>query len=106
MISKSQIDEAVKRLVKTYNPLAIYLFGSYAWGTPTEESDVDFFVIVDETEIPYHKRPRTGEKSLWKIGFSTDLIVVTKEEFERKIAEKTSLYHKIKNEGALEYEAA
>ena len=106
MISKSQIDEAVKRLVETYKPIAVYVFGSYAWGIPTEDSDVDFFVIVDESEVPYHKRPRIGERSLWKIGFSTDLLVVTKDEFKRKIDERTSLYYKIKNEGALEYEAA
>ncbi len=29
-ISKSQIQEAVKRLAETYQPLLIYLFGSYA----------------------------------------------------------------------------
>lgn len=29
------------RLVKTYDPIAIYLFGSYTWGAPSEESGLD-----------------------------------------------------------------
>ena len=42
-ISKSTIQEAVNRLANTYQPLTIYLFGSYAWGEPRVESDLDFF---------------------------------------------------------------
>ena len=48
MITNEVIEEVKNRLVKTYDPLAIYLFGSYAWGTPTEESDLDLVIIVDQ----------------------------------------------------------
>ena len=41
MISKEVIKEVKNRLVKTYDPIAIYIFGSYAWGTPTLDSDLD-----------------------------------------------------------------
>ena len=37
----------VDRLVDVSRPLRIYLFGSYAWGTPTVDSDYDLCVIVD-----------------------------------------------------------
>ena len=47
MITKRSIDTVVKRLVKAYDPLEIYLFGSYAWENP-EESDLDLSVLKTE----------------------------------------------------------
>ena len=47
MIAKEKIQEVTKRLVEVYQPIAIYLFGSYAWGEPDEDSDIDLMVVVD-----------------------------------------------------------
>jgi len=38
--------EIVERL-KPLNPDKVILFGSYAYGTPTEESDIDLFLVKD-----------------------------------------------------------
>lgn len=51
MINKETIEEVKNRLVKTYNPIAIYLFGSYAWGSPTEDSDLDLLVIIEHLSV-------------------------------------------------------
>ncbi len=40
------MEDVKNRLVRAYNPLTIYLFGSYAWGTPTEDSDLDLVIVV------------------------------------------------------------
>ena len=45
MISEKTIQEAVELLIKAANPVRIILFGSYARGDVTEESDLDFLVI-------------------------------------------------------------
>ena len=37
MINKNIIKEVTEKLIKTYNPIEIYLFGSYAWGSPDED---------------------------------------------------------------------
>jgi len=43
-------DEIVERL-KPLNPDKVILFGSYAYGTPNEDSDIDLFLVKDlETE--------------------------------------------------------
>ena len=39
MITQEKIEEATQRLIKTYSTLKIYIFGSYAWGNPNEDSD-------------------------------------------------------------------
>ncbi|MCL2694931.1 MAG: nucleotidyltransferase domain-containing protein [Clostridiales bacterium] len=42
--------EIIKESVLNAVPAeAIYLFGSYAYGTPTEDSDLDIYVVVPET---------------------------------------------------------
>ena len=44
--------EMTRRLVAEFHPERIILFGSHAWGKPTDDSDVDLFVIVPETAEP------------------------------------------------------
>jgi len=46
-----QLPEAVRRIVETLHPEKIILFGSYARGNPTSDSDVDLLVIM-ETDLP------------------------------------------------------
>jgi len=99
LITKKTINEVVKRLVKTYDPLEIYLFGSYAWGHPTEESDLDVLVIVDKTEQSPYERPIRGHLALVGMMISKDLKVYTKDEFFRRSKDKSSLSYKIKHEG-------
>lgn len=45
MITEEQIQAIVHRIVTGYQPDRIILFGSYAYGTPTEDSDLDLLVI-------------------------------------------------------------
>ena len=40
--------EMAERFVEAVDPLKIYLFGSFAKGTYTDESDYDFFIVVDD----------------------------------------------------------
>lgn len=107
MINKEVIEEIKNRLVKAYNPISIYLFGSYAWGTPDEESDLDLLIIVDKSELKSFKRPLKGYEALRGLELiAKDLIVQTKEEFERRSSEKTTLEFKIKRDGELLYARA
>lgn len=45
MITEEQIQAIVRRIVEDYQPDRIILFGSYAYGAPTEDSDLDLLVI-------------------------------------------------------------
>ena len=104
MVSKEVIDDIKNRLVKAYNPIAIYLFGSYAWGKPTEESDLDLLIVVAKSEEKSFRRPLVGYKALRGLELiSKDIIVQTKDEFERRSNEITTLEYKIKKDGELIY---
>lgn len=106
MINKEVIEDVKNRLVKAYNPLAIYLFGSYAWGNPTEDSDLDFLIIVDKSEEKSYDRPLAGYDALFGMNIAKDIIVYTKEEFEAASNNKTTLGFKIKKDGKLIYARA
>ena len=41
MINQEKINYMVEKMVEIYQPKRIYLFGSYAWGKPDEDSDID-----------------------------------------------------------------
>lgn len=67
--------EIVKRL-KPLNPDKIILFGSYAYGTPNEDSDIDLFLLKDDLEIKdlrYYEREATKNVMdlifKYKVGF-------------------------------------
>lgn len=48
ILTLEQISETVKPLASKYQVEAIYLFGSYARGEATEDSDLDFLVFGGE----------------------------------------------------------
>ncbi|RLC44808.1 MAG: nucleotidyltransferase domain-containing protein, partial [Candidatus Cloacimonadota bacterium] len=67
MITQKQIEKIVKRIIKHYRPDKIILFGSYAYGNPTEHSDLDL-LIVKNSNLPRYKRAREIRKYLWEIS--------------------------------------
>lgn len=44
-----EINELKERLVEQLSPVKIYLFGSYVNGTNDEDSDFDFYIVVDDS---------------------------------------------------------
>ncbi len=100
------IGKITESLVKVYKPRSIYIFGSYAWGTPNEDSDLDFAVIIDESELDMASRIRLSSAELWGIGIPTDILVYTRAEIEEKSMHNSTLQHRILNEGMKIYEAA
>ncbi|MEW6355073.1 MAG: nucleotidyltransferase domain-containing protein [Planctomycetota bacterium] len=52
---RPEIGEIVQKLVAEYAPQLIVLFGSYAGGKPTPDSDIDL-LIVKETDHPPMRR--------------------------------------------------
>jgi len=106
MITKEVIENVKKRLVKVYNPVAIYLFGSYAWGSPTEDSDLDLLIVVEKTDQKSYDRPLAAYDALFGMNIAKDIIVYTKEEFEEAAKNKATLGFKIKKDGKLIYARA
>ena len=105
-IDQSEMTTIVNRLVDVYHPLRIYLFGSYAWGTPTAESDYDLCVVVEASEEKKRRRSRAGLHALIDIQRyrGIDLVVYTVSEFERAASHPSTLASPINKKGVLLYD--
>ena len=105
-MTTAQVIETVKnRLIKAYNPMELYLFGSYAWGNPDEKSDIDVLVVVSSSDEKPYKRPLKGIAALMGLRISKDILVYTRDEFEELANDVSTLCYKIKQEGVKLYEA-
>jgi len=92
--------ETIKtRLYEAYNPLSLYVFGSYAWGTPTKESDLDLLVVVEKSNKKPYKRAIEGIRALRGLGLAKDILVYTKDEFNQLTKDISSLSYKVEKEG-------
>jgi predicted nucleotidyltransferase len=106
LIDKAQIEEVKKKLIKAYSPeiKEIYLFGSYAWGTPDEHSDLDIIVVVEDSNVKSFKRGLKGMKALRGMGIAKDIVVYTEKEFKDLVKDRTTLCYKAVTEGEKLYE--
>jgi predicted nucleotidyltransferase len=99
-----ELQEVVRRLVNSLQPEQIYLFGSYAHGTQIPgESDIDLLVIVPHSDLPRHQREARSYDTLWGLATPVDLVVLTREEFNRTSRVRTSLASTARNQGVLIY---
>lgn len=96
-----KIQEMADKIAKDHNPEKIILFGSWAWGKPNEESDVDLF-IVKETENTRIEAMNI-DRSIPFRPFPIDLIVYTPKQFEKWKRLEEPFLAKIINQGKLLY---
>ncbi len=103
MITESKISEIVRRIASGYDPEKIILFGSYASGTASEDSDIDIFVVKD-SELPRPQRTIQLRRMLFGAQIPMDLIVYTPNEVENEKDEKYSFVYEVLNSGKTVYE--
>lgn len=105
--SKQEVIEEIKRrLIDSYRPVRIYLFGSEARGEAGPDSDLDFLVVVPDDTPASRLRPAALAQVLSGIGTAADVIPWSQSDFEGRAAYvKASLPATVVREGRLLYEA-
>ena len=78
------LPQAIKRIVTELKPEKIILFGSYAYGNPTPDSDVDLLIVM-ETKGKNKEMYRAASMLLYPRQFPVDIIVKTPKEVEEAI---------------------
>ena len=76
MIDIEEVKQTIVERLKPLTPEKIILFGSYAYGTPNEDSDIDLFLLKDDLELNDARNYSREAKmrilnliSKYKIGF-------------------------------------
>jgi predicted nucleotidyltransferase len=102
-LSANLLAEITHRLVEELNPEQIILFGSHAWGTPTEDSDIDLLVIVpDGSRTTSHDEVR-ARRALRGLGVPKDILVRTRSQIEHARQVYASLESEVIERGVLLY---
>lgn len=102
-IPQAAIDETVRQIVEQFQPLRVILFGSYAYGQPRPESDVDLLIVM-ETLL------KRSEQSLQirlaiDYHFGLDLIVHTPDTLARRLELGDFFLQEIISKGEVVYES-
>ena len=106
MTAEQEIERIVRRIAEEYRPLKVVLFGSHAYGTPHEDSDIDL-LIIKETSERFIDRFVTVRRLVAdpnrRIPF--DPIVLTPSELERRLAIGDQFIQEIITRGKILYAA-
>jgi predicted nucleotidyltransferase len=101
---QEQIDLIKNIIVKTLPVEQIYLFGSYAYGTPHKDSDLDFYVVLKD-DIPCREVEAMDKIGLALWGHKTmptDILVAKKSRFNYRLSALT-LENEVAGKGVLLY---
>ena len=85
MIKPKKIKKIVDQIKKKYKPEKVILFGSFAYGKPNKDSDVDLF-IVKKTKETRIKRHLKVDRMLLDRDIPLDILVYTPQEIKKRIS--------------------
>ena len=91
------------RIVEQLSPLKIYLFGSFADGTSKEDSDYDFYIIVEDSKTDWYDQTLQAYKAIRPVRTRpVDILVGTNSAFERR-KQHPSIEQEVYQKGVLLY---
>ena len=103
MVEASQIKSLSEAIAREFQPHRIFLFGSYAYGQPNENSDVDLLIVMPLDVKPSRKALEILNKI--RPDFPVDLLVRTPEQVESRAANNDWFMLEILHKGNKLYES-
>ena len=100
----SAILAAVDVVASQFGPARIVLFGSYAYGTPTDDSDVDLLILKDFDGSPH--RQFVLVRGLLDVAFPLDVLVRRPAEVAERVAAGDCFLQEVMAQGIVLYDAA
>jgi len=101
---REKIAEITDKIVREYQPEKIILFGSYAWGTPNKDSDIDLFIVKETDDTRVAARKISG--SIFPRYIAMDFIVYTPNQLKKELEIEEPFITKIMKAGKVLYERA
>lgn len=95
------LDPIVARLVPAFRPCSIWLFGSRARGEAGPHSDVDILLVLERIERPRWRLSQEASLALRGVPAAVDVVVWSREDFERRLPSVASPPATVAREGRL-----
>jgi predicted nucleotidyltransferase len=105
LVTEAIIEEITRKIVKTFQPERIILFGSHAYGKPGRDSDMDLLVIMDTEARPAERSTRIAQVCRPRY-VAMDILVRTPEEIEKRLEGFDPFLEEILSRGRVLYDAA
>ena len=104
MDAKEVISRVTEKIKINYNPQEIILFGSYAYGNPDKDSDLDL-LIIKETDDKFRQRTLNVRRILSEENglIGLDILVYTPKEIAKRLEAGDSFLSKLLREGIVLY---
>jgi predicted nucleotidyltransferase len=102
MVKINQIKSYVKKISEEFHPQKVILFGSYAYGKPTSDSDVDLLVVMEDNN--HTGRPSLEIRRRIKASFPLDLIVKSPSHVKKRLKMRDYFIRDIFKKGVVLYE--
>lgn len=103
MIDESDIQKMTDIIVERFAPERIILFGSYAHGTPDEDSDLDL-IVVKATDQDLRNLAADIGMSVVRFPVAKDILVRTPEQFKDECSAFWTVFHEAAQDGRVLYE--
>ena len=100
-IEDSVLTEIVRRLVDSFHPDRVYLFGSRARGDANNDSDYDILLVLPRLEDRRYRLSQRAYALLRGIPAAVDVLVWSKEDFDSRLDTPASLPATVEREGRL-----
>ncbi len=103
MVSLRDIKSLSRNIVREFQPERIILFGSYAYGRPTPDSDVDLLVV-----LPFRGKSQLKSLEILKRitpSFPVDLLVRTPDDVRKRLKWNDFFLKEVMEKGKVLYEA-
>jgi predicted nucleotidyltransferase len=97
------LDEIVEKLKAGYQPEKIVLYGSYAYGTPDEGSDIDLLVVKRTDAAPFDRRVAVRRIVDLRAPIPFESIVVTPDELAGRLGMGDPFFEEIMQKGKVLY---
>ena len=102
MVSSKEIQATCSDIVREFSPLQVILFGSYAYGTPSDDSDVDLLVVMLVPKSEFRNVAAEIRQGI-PFRFGMDLLVRSPDEIAYRISYNDWFFREITEKGKLLY---
>ena len=103
MVAMKEIRSFSRQIARQFHPERIVLFGSYAEGRATPDSDVDLLVVLPHTGKAVEKSVEI--RLATRPTFALDLLVRTPQQVRKRLAMGDTFIRDILQRGKMLYEA-
>ena len=102
MFTQNEITSLTNRITSRFAPSKIFLFGSYAFGTPTSDSDLDLCIVTNlegKRKLDIIRAVRREISAV--LHGALDILVYGDDEFAQRSSLQNTFEHKIVEDGKL-----